>query len=99
MIAPTLDGLNEPDEPMALDPNSNLVVQKSQKHRDQILHSEQCGCYYCIQLFPPSEINDWIDDDQTAMCPKCGIDSVLPGSQVKLSEEFLIAAGKKWFSV
>ncbi len=24
-----------------------------------------------------AEINEWVDDDTTALCPKCGIDSVI----------------------
>jgi len=26
---------------------------------------------------PPNEIQDWTDDGDTALCPKCGIDSVI----------------------
>jgi hypothetical protein len=46
-------------------------------HRDEIEASIVAGCFYCRQSFPPSEIEDWVDDDQCAMCPKCGIDSVI----------------------
>jgi len=43
--------------------------------------SELCGCFYCLAMFPPSQVSEWIDevDDigTTAMCPKRGIDSVI----------------------
>ena len=56
--------------------------KKSSKHGDEVLKSESCGCFHCLSIFKPSEISDWVDEDengigQTALCPKCGIDSVL----------------------
>ena len=28
-------------------------------------------------VFKPADILEWTDDDQTALCPNCGIDSVI----------------------
>jgi hypothetical protein len=28
------------------------------RHRDEILTSEQCGCFFCLAVFPPSEIKE-----------------------------------------
>jgi len=45
--------------------------------------TEVCGCFYCLERFTPNEIEEWIDDENgekalaTALCPKCGMDSVL----------------------
>jgi len=36
-----------------------------------------CGCYYCKQIFEPCEIKIWVDNYQTAICPKCDIDAVM----------------------
>lgn len=36
-----------------------------------------CGCYYCCRTFSASEIKEWTDRGETALCPKCGIDSVV----------------------
>ena len=55
-------------------------------HEKEILRSSVCGCFHCISLFTPAEISEWIDEPEdcprgkgrTALCPKCGIDSVLP---------------------
>ena len=52
------------------------------RHRDEILGSKVCGCFYCLETFPPSEIHEWTDFSgdgigQTAICPKCGIDAVI----------------------
>lgn len=34
------------------------------------------GCFGCLKTFPVSAIEEYTDDD-TAVCPHCGIDSVL----------------------
>jgi hypothetical protein len=47
------------------------------RHREDILHSDNCGCFYCLTVFKPADILEWTDDDQTALCPNCGIDSVI----------------------
>lgn len=40
-----------------------------------------CGCFNCLEIFSPELINQWFDTqgngDKTALCPYCGIDSVL----------------------
>jgi len=50
-------------------------------HRAEVLASRQCGCFYCGAIFPPSEIKNWIDpigeEGKTALCAKCGIDSLI----------------------
>ena len=47
-------------------------------HRRLLERSARCGCFYCERLFSPSEIEAWTDREQTALCPHCGIDAVLP---------------------
>ena len=32
------------------------------RHREEVLASQSCGCFYCGAAFPPTEINDWIDE-------------------------------------
>lgn len=41
-------------------------------------------CFYCLQTSHVSEVKEWIDKEDTALCPQCGIDSILPGT---LSDE------------
>ena len=44
----------------------------------EVMESAICGCFYCLETFPPTEIEDWADDGPpTALCPRCGIDSVI----------------------
>ena len=50
-------------------------------HKKEILESDICGCFYCKRIFLLTEIRGWCDKNNpkgsTALCPKCGIDSVL----------------------
>ena len=55
------------------------------KHRQAVESASQCGCFYCLELFPPTAITRWVDEDengvgQTALCPHCGIDAVIAQS-------------------
>jgi hypothetical protein len=60
--------------------------------------STLCGCFYCLATFSPREITDWIGED-TARCPKCGIDSVLGDrSGFPISAEFLTSMQAHWFN-
>ncbi len=38
---------------------------------------QQCGCYYCCSVFNGNTINKFVDGGKTAVCPLCGIDSVI----------------------
>ena len=48
-------------------------------HNEEILKTAtKCGCYCCCTIFSPSEIKRWTDNPpRTAICPYCGVDSVL----------------------
>ena len=68
-------------------------------HRDEVLASERCGCFYCFAIFSPTEILTWTDEDQTAFCPTCDIDAVLgSASGYPISAGFLRIMHERWFS-
>jgi len=49
-------------------------------------------------VFLPNEIQDWTDDGDTALCPKCGIDSVIGSvSGYPIQREFLSKMHNHWF--
>lgn len=74
-----------------------------------------CGCFYCLSVFSPSEIKEWInerpaqsepsivgeaidDGHKTALCPYCGIDSVIgESSGYPITKEFLEKMKDYWF--
>jgi hypothetical protein len=92
------------------DPQLHAAHSKSSNHRADIEASLICGCYYCRTIFEPSEIAEWVDrpDDpatgqpveagQTALCPHCGVDSVIGAqSGYPITPEFLAAMHQYWF--
>jgi hypothetical protein len=73
------------------------------RHRDEVLASPICGCFCCGYIFPPDELDIWVDEregaGQTAICPNCGIDSVIGSeSGYPITAEFLNAMKAHWFS-
>ena len=46
-------------------------------NRDEILSSSMAGCYFCGQSFPSKSVTVFVDDDRTAVCPRCNNDTVL----------------------
>ncbi len=68
------------------------------RSRDELMASEMSGCFHCIAVFAPYEIREWIDGGQTAMCPRCGVDSVIgTRSGFPVTTEFLQQMQKAWF--
>lgn len=76
----------------------------SSNHMEQLKQDKRCGCFYCLRIYDPAEIEEWIIDDNpidkggTAVCPYCGIDSVIGESAgYPLTVEFLQKMNKAWF--
>lgn len=70
----------------------------SSRHRNELRDSELCGCFHCTDIFDYKNIQDWVDDDDTALCPTCGIDSVIgSASGYPVNKDFLEAMKKHWF--
>ncbi|MBY0597069.1 hypothetical protein [Bacillus bingmayongensis] len=74
-------------------------VHRFYSHNRTYLEKDtMCGCFYCLKIFHPSRINEWWDDDNTAVCPYCGIDSVIgENSGYKVAESFLKEMHQRWF--
>lgn len=62
--------------------------------------SKNCGCFHCLKIFNSSEIKKWVIDskDYTAICPYCGIDSVIGDSNLKLNKRMLKEMNTFFFS-
>ena len=69
------------------------------RHRREIEASELCGCFYCLATFKPRQIEEWVDEGEgTALCPECGIDSVIgSASGFPITGEFLKKMYQYWF--
>jgi hypothetical protein len=79
------------------------------RHRDLLARSDKAGCFHCGAIFAPADIVQWIDEPPaansgkvtdagvTALCPRCGIDAVLPSAVVELSPELLTQMAHHYF--
>lgn len=76
----------------------------SGNHKPELEKDRKCGCFNCLTIFTPSEIDEWIIADNmcdkrgTAICPYCGIDSVIgESSGFPITKDFLRKMKKRWF--
>lgn len=71
----------------------------SSNHKEQLAKDTKCGCFYCLTIFSPKEISDWVEDiSGTAICPYCDIDSIIgESSGYPITKEFLEEMKKYWF--
>ena len=68
------------------------------KNKDAILSSKTCGCYNCLNVIQVEDIEFWTDDDETALCPKCTLDTLLAESlEIPLDKESLSKIRNHWF--
>jgi len=80
-----------------------VAHRKSIYHRAAIERSQKCGCFYCEKIFDAGQITDWTDTEephaqQTALCPFCGIDSVIgDNSGFEITKRFLEEMHGAWF--
>lgn len=80
--------------------NLAKIHSKCGWHEKEILRSKICGCFNCLNMFPPTDITEWIEElkdcprgsGKTAVCPICDIDTVLPDTiETRLTVELLRA--------
>ena len=71
----------------------------SSNNKAMLEKDTKCGCFYCLKIFNPFEITEWISDSHgTAVCPYCGVDSVIgESSNYPITTEFLKAMQEHWF--
>jgi hypothetical protein len=68
------------------------------QNRAELRSSSQCGCFYCLAIFPPTDVTEWVGGEDTALCAKCGIDSVIgSASGYPITVEFLQRMHDYWF--
>jgi hypothetical protein len=104
-----LDGMNDPIFKDSADEDKVWTVEElkatyshSIRNEESILKSDICGCFHCISIFPAVDVKsaEFIiekDGSRTAICPICGIDSVLGDASVEISAEILEALNGLYF--
>ena len=68
-----------------------MVLSYSQYICHNKLHvqaSTECGCVYCLGRINPADIDEYTADD-SAICPNCGIDTIVPNSLIQYTSEDL----------
>lgn len=74
------------------------IHSHSIRNREEIERSCLCGCFSCIRIFEKEDIEDYIDDGLTALCPYCQVDTVIGDAcGLELSVDLLSSLNKKWF--
>lgn len=83
-------------------PDIIAAHKRCTNNREALQGAEWCGCFYCLSIFDPREIMDWVDPadgsrpGQTALCAKCGIDSVI-SLDPDMDVVFLKRMNEYWF--
>ena len=69
------------------------------QHRTAVLDG-QCGCFHCLNVFNGSAVTRWADNGETAICPHCGYDAVLPASTLPQATDpaFLLRMNAYYFA-
>jgi hypothetical protein len=68
------------------------------QNRVEIEQSLKCGCFSCGSIFDATEVEDYIDDGKTALCPYCSVDSVIgDASGIELNPKLLNELNKMYF--
>lgn len=71
-----------------INPSSIVLLEAAHKYcfnnMPTLKQAHRCGCFLCGRIYDPADIDEWIVADNriykegTAICPYCGVDSVLP---------------------
>jgi len=61
------------------DVEAKAIADGSWRNRRRLTPGTACGCFNCQATFPAEDVQSWVDDGLTALCPRCGVDSVVPG--------------------
>ncbi len=96
--------MQSPGAPMSRTPRDHVAAHEcSMRNYEELMRSESCGCFYCLAIFPPTEINEWIEEShagpgKTGRCPKCGIDSVIGSAAgYPITRTYLDEMRRHWF--
>lgn len=70
----------------------------SSNNRQTIAISDRCYCFHCKASMDHSEITDFLEDGQTAICPHCGVDAILPDYiDENINEDVVSQMHDYWF--
>ena len=78
---------------------SKNALGRSMNNRGALLDSKECGCFFCLKIYDPTQITTWLNEE-TALCPYCNVDAVIPESyDYQLDDSLLLAMKKTGFKM
>lgn len=72
------------------------IFRLSLNNKEILSKSKLCGCYHCGRIFSPNKVEYYMESqtEQTAMCPFCEMDAVIPSTdEFPITEEKLSLLG------
>ena len=68
--------------------------------RPFVARSRRAGCFFCLAQFRAADIVEFTAVDETPICPRCGVDSViLDATGFQPSSAFLRRMEARWFGL
>lgn len=76
-----------------------MLHRQSIGNKARLADAKDCGCFHCLSHFPASAAEYWDDEGgETAVCPECGVDSVIGEYDNKrVSDDLLRAMNERFF--
>lgn len=76
----------------------NSYFKYTTLNRSALNKSTECACIYCLKKFNPAEIEEWcwdydtigISQQDTAICPHCNVDTIVPNILISYTDDNLI---------
>ena len=92
------------DGEMTAEPYSDSDLLAAHKfctgNKEQLMTDRVWRCFHCLSIYDPQEIQTWIDNGTTGLCPYCGVDAILSESSgYPITKEFLQKMQRRWFDV
>jgi hypothetical protein len=80
----------------------NIRLEAAHRHctgnGGELRQSKVAGCFYCKSVFPATAVTQFLENECTALCPECMIDSVLgDASGFPIALDFLAEMHQYWF--
>lgn len=67
-------------------------------NKELIKESEYCYCFHCKKQFESKEVVRYLEGENTALCPHCGIDAIIPNNvDEPIDNELIEGMNKYWF--
>ena len=81
---------------------NKMELENAHRHsslnRVEIEQSRRCGCFSCGRVFDTTEVEEYTDDGETALCPYCSVDSVIgDASGIELNPRLLNELNQMYF--